>query len=551
MLISKNMICFNKLWESVKSKKFFLTISLCFASYFIIRFPYFTIDVFNYDEIWHSGYMNSGFHNQTKLYQAFSPLYWILGHIFLKSFGYADLAFGRTILRLFIASMYLASIFVLYKAAKVRNKCSSATILLVIVLILSAPISFFGGKAITPEYIQLFMFSVCLYFLSDATKGEEKKSIWFLAGISAGLKMHSLAVLPFLFLFRIVASSDDFSLRSILKRFFHICKIAIPFALIGLILANFPFLIYFDETRQSLKAVGNNDFNILTRIGGLFNLSQDPQCWESICPFYVRDSHSRLLYNLIAPLSLGFVALAFVIAANKAKNIAISILTIFCAFVIQVFIATGYANYPWYHLTYFPLLLSMLLYLDVSDFSQLRKGLLYFSILAAIIANLSTTKYLIKTDYSFRRDVASLIRDSAKNTACIDETISNEKPDAYIFSVISLFSGNGNSFIDSDFLQSRHFNSRKEMFNQSGYLNPSAIEILAKKKQIKLLFSIDQVSEKYNATSYNYQKLINKTKSSVEKKLHESFEKNKVNSEIEILQPCFGIKNYALKININ
>ncbi len=167
------MIYFNQILKKFQSKKFSLIALMLFAVYFVIRMPYFTIDVFNYDEMWHSGYMNSGFLNQTKLYQAFSPLYWIFGHIFLKLFGYADLAFGRIVLRLFISSLYLVSIIIFYKTAQARNNPSPASVLLITLLILSSPVSFFGGKAITPEYIQLCLFSSCLYFLSDSEDKEK------------------------------------------------------------------------------------------------------------------------------------------------------------------------------------------------------------------------------------------------------------------------------------------------------------------------------------------------------------------------------------------
>ncbi len=364
--------------------------------------------------------------------------------------------------------------------------------------------------------------------------------------------MHSLAVLLLLSLFRIVVlSSDNFSLRFIADRILKLSKIAVPCIGAGLILANFSFLIYFNETRESLKAVGNGDFNILPRIGALFVISKNPQCWESICHFYVRDSYSEIIYNLISPLSLCFVILAFLITANKAKNIAILIVTTVCAFIIQGFIATGYANYPWYHLTYFPLLLSMLLYLEMDDFSKVRKLAFYVAIVAAIVGNLSTTYYLLKTDYGFRHDVSDLIKDSPKNTVCIDEIISNQKPDAYIFSVISVFTGNNNSFVDVDFLRQRYFSSRQEMFNQSGYLSLPAIEVLSQKKNLKLLFSIDEVSVKYNSDGYNYQKPINFVKSGFEKYWQENFPERKMVSEIKKLESCSRINNYVLQINSN
>ncbi len=537
-------------FESPQNRKMSWAIFALFTVYFLIRFSYFTIDVFNYDEHCHSGRMDSSLLKQTKLYQAFSPLYWILGHLVLRIIGNSDITFGKMVLRLTFISFQFLALLTFYRTAERQNYQSQKGIFLIMLLILFAPISFFGGKAITPEYLQLLLFSICLYHLSQS-QNDEKKLVWFVAGISAGLKMHSLAVLPFLFLFRIIVLSNNFSWKSFFNKGCEVSKIAIPFAIYGLALANFSFIFYFNESLKSLQTVSSGDHDILSRLGVLFKGSQDPECWESICPYYVKDSYSQLLYNLISPWSLVFFVAAFVIAANKAKNIAILVLLIVCFFTVQAFLATGYTNYPWYHLTYFPLFLSMLLHLEIADFSKLRKSAFYGAIIAAIIGNLSTTIYMIRTDYSFRENASELIDNSARNTACIDQIISDEKPDAYIFAVISLFNGHESSFVDIDFLRQTHFSSTPKMFNYDGKLFPESMQELAKKKNIKLIFSIDEVSAKYNKAGYDYQKRINLVKSGFEKHWQQNFPQGKVVSEIEELKPCYGISNYAVKVNIH
>ena len=322
----------NKIKSISSEKKLSLLVIALFSVYFVVRFSYFTIDVFNPDETWHSGYMDSSLLKQFKSYQAFSPLYWTFGHIIIKVVGYSDIAFGKIFLRLFFIGFYFYSIFLIYKIAKKKEGNDGIMIFLVIFFILSAPISFFGGKAITPEYLQLFLFSICLYKLSSEKntleqyvttpklkkfflflkkifrlqKNElhvkhnilksEKYSTWFLAGIAAGLKLHALAILPFLFFFRTIFLEAEIKRDGFFAVAYKLAKVAVPFSVLGLLVANFPILTNFHETKEAFANVGGGGLdNVISKLKFLLFKADNPQCWEANCPFYVRDGYSHLI----------------------------------------------------------------------------------------------------------------------------------------------------------------------------------------------------------------------------------------------------------------
>ncbi len=581
---------FKKIITVLKKLPPSILIFLLFSAYFFIRFPYFTIDVFNYDENWHSGYMNPGFKDQIKSYQAFSPLYWIFGHLVLKTIGYFDIGFGRTFLRLLFAGFYFGSIFLIYKISKNRSNHSSAMTFLTLLFILSAPISFFGGKAITPEYLQLFLFTICLYFLSRNEKKSQKSDkslkwkeaflkalnsfkisylkrfnekysricevrlmcfIWFLAGISAGLKMHALAILPFLFFYRITFLEDEIKREGFFRTSCKLAKIALPMSLLGLLVANFPIFTNYQETKQAFGNVEATSFgNIISKLNILLFHIKDPQCWEAICPFYVRNGYSHLIYDLVPPISIFCVMAIFLLSMKNRRNVVIFSLFFFSVIFIEIFIATGYANYPWYHITYVPLLLSLLLRLDIENLNKFRRYCVYTLLIMGVVCNLVTTIYSIKTAYGLRTKASELIKNNSKNTLCIDEIISQEKPNAYVFGVISLFNGKSSSFIESDFLRKKYFNSSPKNFSEGGDLEKNVINELAKNKKIKIVFSIDEASAYYNSNLYEYNSRIAFVKKSFEKEWQKNFPNREITSQVKTIKSCTGINNYALEVII-
>jgi len=541
---------FNKISCLSGEKKLAVAMIILLGLYFFSRVLFFSIDVFNFDETWHSNYMNTSFYNQIKTYQAFSPLYWIFGHLIMKSFGYFNVAFGKLFLRLVFFGFYFGAILLIYKNAKKEKSRDLPLIFLVIFLILSAPISFFSGKAITPEYLQLFLFSICLYCLSSDKKYNEQKFIWFLSGIAGGLKMHALAVLPFLFFFKIIKNQSGkkyFDFDELIK----LAKTSIPFSLLGLLVANFPFFTNFSETVEDFRHVNSGGLSALLSNLRTLLFKGNPQCWESICPQYVKAGYSHLIYDLLPPLSFLFVILSFLTTATNRKNISVFFLLVFLILFIELFIATGYANYPWYHLTYVPLLLSLFLHLDLKDLSKFRKNSLYSFLILAIFCNLFTTIYIIKTNYGLRIKAANLINENTKNTLCIDDMLFEQKPDVYIFGVISLYNGYSKTLIDSNSLIERHFPTSVRMFRDGGYLEEGTIKELAENKKLKIIFSLDDVSAIYNPSLFGANASIIKTlEGNFTKEWEKNFPAKKITSKLKALKSCKGIKNYALQMTV-
>jgi len=543
---------FDEIKSTFLAKRLSIAVFATFASYFVVRILYFTIDVFWYDESWHSNYMRGSLSNQLSLYQGFSPIYWVFGHVVMFLVGTFDIGFGRIFLRLILFSFYFFSIFLIYKIARKRNNYDSLALSLGILLILSAPISFYGGKAITPEYLQLFLFSVSLYFLSDEKITKNQYLVWLVAGTAAGLKLHALAILPFLFFFRTIILQNEIKSRGFFVIFCDLAKISVPCSALGLLLANFPIVTNFEETFETFKtigATGDGLSSFVPKFKSLFYQAKDEECWETICPFYIKDGYSQLVYNILPPLSILFVFSIFFISATTKRNVYLLCLFAFSSVFIQIFIVLGHNNYPWYHLTYVPLLLSLALQLDIKNLSKIRKYAVYFLIIATIVSNIHTSNDIIKTDYKIRRSMSNLIDKNVKNTVCIDDILSKVRPDAYIFSVISMYNGHSKSLIDSLLLIERHFKDFPGNFSDNNALPIDIVRELSKKENVRLVLSSDEVSHRYNKALYASGKRTALTESGFIKEMQRNYPDKKVISKTRILDSCDGIRNYAMEIS--
>jgi hypothetical protein len=195
-----------------------LTITLL-TIFFLVRLPYFMSNAFVFDELWFSERMR-GLHVDN--YLSYGAAFWVFGWVIalltkIVNFKYAMFALRLTsLISLCVAGYYIDQLAKSYK---------SPYRFFILLVYLSLPMVWFGGKLIAPEFYLLAILTWSSYKLLqpcndlNLLKGKQEKWPWIMLGFAVSLKISAVLAVFTIVLLRIlyIEKISFFSCRNLIN----------------------------------------------------------------------------------------------------------------------------------------------------------------------------------------------------------------------------------------------------------------------------------------------------------------------------------------------
>jgi len=260
--------------------------------FFLFRLPYCLSNGFIPDELWHSGYMINFHSLPVTNYQGHGTGFWIFGHLLTYVFG----SEAKFLYALRVSSLlaFCGSSYLIYMAA--NRTAGKKYALLTLLVFLSLPMAWWGGKLIFVEFYSIYLLTLAGYVLLFKNG---KFLPWILMGFCIGLKVTSIPVVVMLFMNKVFLIDEHATLS------LQFCKKILSYScliLLGFIICNPNILWNVDGFIGNLP---NTNLNINLRFFNLFNLfSTETVSWDLV--------HTRGLSKHVFP-AINLVLLSIII----------------------------------------------------------------------------------------------------------------------------------------------------------------------------------------------------------------------------------------------